>query len=325
MIRETEGMEKLMKNSGLLVRVISGIVLLLILLIVGICGGGVLLFFTTVSALVGLYEFYKATGVYNPGAEDKKTNILAFLGFLGCGIYYLLVAVGGILPLSINFENMFSKDVNFFGLLNSYENLRQMMTLSYIYTMLAFIIIMLVVLMAAYVFTFPRFTINEVAYAFVGIIYVPVFMSFMYLTRLLQNGKFVFWLIFISSWICDTAAYFVGSSIGKHKLAPILSPKKSIEGAVGGVLGACIIAFVFGYFIEYKIFGGANNSINYMIICSVGAVISQIGDLAASGIKRNKDIKDYGTLIPGHGGVLDRFDSVIFTAPFTFMLAWAVM
>lgn len=325
MINETEGMEKSMKSSGFLVRAISGIILVIILLFAGICGGTVLLLLTTAASLVGLYEFYKATGIYTPKAQNKKENILAVSGFIGSLIYYILLGIGGVLPLSIDVKSTFSGKNIFYDIFSSMDNLQTMMTLSYIYTMLLFIIIMLVVYTTIYVFTFPAYTVEKVAYAVFGIIYVSVFMSFVYLTRVLPDGKYLFWLIFISSWICDTAAYLVGSSIGKHKLAPVLSPKKSVEGSIGGIVGACIIAFIFGYFIEYKLFGGQNNSVKYMIICSIGAIISQIGDLAASGIKRNKDIKDYGTIIPGHGGILDRFDSVIYTAPFIFILAWGVL
>ena len=108
--------------------------------------------------------------------------------------------------------------------------------------------------------------------------------------------------------------------IGKHKLAPILSPKKSIEGGIGGILGAALIGVLYGLAINYW-GNAAADLLQYAIICGVGGMISQIGDLAAAAIKRNHDIKDYGKLIPGHGGILDRFDSVIFTAPIIFYLS----
>ena len=101
-------------------------------------------------------------------------------------------------------------------------------------------------------------------------------------------------------------------------MAPVLSPKKSIEGAVGGVAGAVLLGVIYAFFTK----GGM---VEYGIICGVGALISMVGDLAASAIKRNMDIKDYGKLIPGHGGVLDRFDSVIFTAPVIYYLAVILM
>ena len=102
--------------------------------------------------------------------------------------------------------------------------------------------------------------------------------------------------------------------IGKHKMAPVLSPKKSIEGAVGGIAGAVFLGVLYAWLTK-------GNLISYGIICGIGALISMVGDLAASAIKRNQNIKDYGNLIPGHGGILDRFDSVIFTAPIIYYLA----
>ncbi len=109
--------------------------------------------------------------------------------------------------------------------------------------------------------------------------------------------------------------------IGKHKLAPILSPKKSIEGGIGGILGAALIGVLYGLAINYWGGNAAADLLQYAIIGAVGGAISQIGDLAASAIKRYHNIKDYGKLIPGHGGILDRFDSVIFTAPIIFYLS----
>ena len=98
-------------------------------------------------------------------------------------------------------------------------------------------------------------------------------------------------------------------------MAPVLSPKKSVEGAVGGVAGAALLGVIYAFAVN-----GGNSVPQFALICAAGAVISMIGDLAASAIKRDKGIKDYGTLIPGHGGILDRFDSVIFTAPVIYFL-----
>ena len=133
------------------------------------------------------------------------------------------------------------------------------------------------------------------------------------------------WLIFLCSWGCDTCAYCVGVLIGKHKMAPVLSPKKSIEGAVGGVLGAALLGAIYAAATGAYNPNPAHTPLIYAIICGVGALVSMVGDLAASAIKRQENIKDYGTLIPGHGGILDRFDSVIFTAPVIYALAITLM
>ena len=112
---------------------------------------------------------------------------------------------------------------------------------------------------------------------------------------------------------------------GKHKLAPVLSPKKSIEGALGGIFGSALVGALYAYFVVEPAISEQRVTWIFVLISAVGAVISQVGDLAASAIKRNHDIKDYGKLIPGHGGVMDRFDSVIFTAPIIYFLAMILL
>ena len=176
------------------------------------------------------------------------------------------------------------------------------------------VIASLVLIMCVYVFCYPAYQAGQIMAAFFGIVYVGVMLSYIYQTRMLPGGQFHVWLIFLCSWGCDTCAYCVGVLIGKHKMAPVLSPKKSIEGAVGGVAGAVLLGVIYAFFTK----GGM---MEYGIICGVGALISMVGDLAASAIKRNQGIKDYGKLIPGHGGILDRFDSVIFTAPVIYYLS----
>lgn len=185
------------------------------------------------------------------------------------------------------------------------------------YGMMA-VLLALVLIMFVYVFTYPKYTADQIMAAFFGVLYVAVMLSFIYLTRSLPNGKFLVWLIFLCSWGCDTCAYCVGMLIGKHKMAPVLSPKKSVEGAVGGVLGAALLGVIYAAATQGQM-------LEYALICAVGALISMVGDLAASAIKRNQGIKDYGKLIPGHGGILDRFDSVIFTAPVIYYLAKMIL
>ena len=156
--------------------------------------------------------------------------------------------------------------------------------------------------------------------AFFSVIYAPVMFSFIYLIRNRENGFWLVWFVFIASWVSDTCAYCVGMLFGKHKLAPVLSPKKSIEGAVGGIVGSALAGILYGLLLV------SVSDITYSglwicaLIGAVGSVFSQIGDLAASGIKRHYNIKDYGKLIPGHGGIMDRFDSVIVTAPLIYFL-----
>ena len=184
--------------------------------------------------------------------------------------------------------------------------------------MMMFVLGVLVVLMFIYVFSYPKYKTEQMLAAFFAVFYVAVMLSFVYRTRMLPMGTYTVWLIFLCSWGCDTCAYCVGMLIGKHKMAPVLSPKKSIEGAVGGVAGAALLGVIYAAATQGKM-------AEYALICAVGALISMVGDLAASAIKRNQNIKDYGKLIPGHGGILDRFDSVIITAPVIYYLAKMIL
>jgi phosphatidate cytidylyltransferase len=182
-------------------------------------------------------------------------------------------------------------------------------------------IFFLMLLMFAYVFGFPKFRTEQIAVAFFGLFYVSIMLSYIYQVRILEEGAWIIWLIFIGAWGSDTCAYIVGVLFGKHKIAPKLSPKKSLEGCIGGVAGAALIGFLYATGIKGYIAELQNPQLIFAIIGAASSVISQIGDLAASAIKRNHNIKDYGSLIPGHGGILDRFDSIIFTAPIVFYLA----
>ena len=134
--------------------------------------------------------------------------------------------------------------------------------------------------------------------------------------RYTSNGKYIYLLVFIGPWVSDTFAYFCGRLFGRHKLIPEVSPKKTVEGSIGGILFTALGCVIYGVIINTML--DSPVSLTYGSLAVTGAivsVISQIGDLAASLIKRNYGIKDYGFIFPGHGGVLDRFDSVLLTAP----------
>lgn len=150
--------------------------------------------------------------------------------------------------------------------------------------------------------------LKDISFTLFGGIYVAFFLSHMYFFE----GNILIWLIFIVAWMTDTFAYFTGMLLGRHKLCPHLSPKKTVEGAIGGILGAAVGAIAFSIYFDIN----GTSLIGGMAV--IGSVISQIGDLTASRIKRIAGIKDYGNLMPGHGGVLDRFDSIIFAAPFIY-------
>ncbi|WP_242839364.1 phosphatidate cytidylyltransferase [Oribacterium sp. P6A1] len=180
------------------------------------------------------------------------------------------------------------------------------------------VVLSLMALMAFYVISYPTYKISAVAKAFMSVCYAGIMMSYLYQTRAMPDGAYLVWLIFLASWGSDTCAYCAGMLFGKHKMTPILSPKKTIEGAVGGILGAALLGFVYATIFRNRFAFILNPGATCAIACGIGALISMVGDLTASGIKRDYSVKDYGTLIPGHGGIMDRFDSLIFTAPAVF-------
>ncbi len=253
-------------------------IILVIIALATIISGSWILFFTLLA--VSLIGMRELYKVMK--VSDEHVTVLELVGYLGAVLYYI--------AMKADFGN---------------------------YGTMAIIISMILILFV-YVFGYPKYHAEQVMAAFFGVVYVAVMLSFIYLTRSLPDGKFLVWLIFLCSWGCDTCAYCVGMLIGKHKMAPVLSPKKSIEGAVGGVAGAALLGVIYAAATQGKM-------AEYALICAVGALISMVGDLAASAIKRNQNIKDYGKLIPGHGGILDRFDSVIITAPVIYYLAKMIL
>ena len=179
--------------------------------------------------------------------------------------------------------------------------------------------ISILILTAEMVFSKGRKNINDVTVTIFGIVYIPLMLIFFSIIRSkFELGKVLIWYIFISAWGSDIFAYLVGSRIGKHKFTKI-SPNKSIEGCVAGVVGAVVIAII--YTIAINSIMHTNISVLIAsIIVIILSIIGQTGDLAASSIKRYCGIKDFSEVIPGHGGLLDRIDSVILILPFAYIL-----
>lgn len=176
----------------------------------------------------------------------------------------------------------------------------------------------LIILFAQVVATEMRTTFKDIAYTFIGIFYVVFFIMFVAFIDGMPNGKILIWYAIFAAWGTDIFAYFIGKHFGKHKFSKV-SPKKSIEGCIGGTIGAAILMLIYTY--VANTYWGMNYS--YLFITGIGIILSlvgQIGDFAASSIKRFVDIKDFSNLIPGHGGMLDRIDSLIFLAPFAYAL-----
>lgn len=275
-------------------RLISGIVLVAIALLAFIFGGEILLGISVFISIAGYLELCRAVGVKE---KDKKINALEIVGIIGILAYYAVLY--------------------FFPAVEEGNAARSMGNVLYA---IIPVIGVFMLSMLLYVVCFPKYRSEQVMANVFNFLYAPVMLSFIYLTREQEAGKYIVWLILISSWGCDTCAYVVGMLIGKKKVFPVLSPKKSLEGCIGGVVGAGLIAALYAVFAVENVFPDKRVTIVITVICMVGAVMSQVGDLAASAIKRNHEIKDYGKLIPGHGGIMDRFDSVIVTAPMIYFL-----
>ena len=174
----------------------------------------------------------------------------------------------------------------------------------------------LMILFANVIATDMNITFKDVAYTFLGIFYAVFFMMFVAFINGMPNGKILIWYALFAAWGTDIFAFFVGIKFGKHKFSKV-SPKKSIEGCVAGTIGAVALMLAYTYFANTY----WNMNYSYAYIAMIGVILSlmgQIGDFSASSIKRYVEIKDFSNLIPGHGGMLDRIDSLLFLAPFAY-------
>ena len=268
-------------------RTLSGIILAVVLVAAFIEGRYILLLLLCLASLAGLRELYQTVGKGNKKLSHGRMDALAMTGY-GVTLLYYVMLLYGTTPGAL----------------------------------LILLLAALLLMMLIYVARFPMYEPVDFFVAFFGLFYVPIMLSTVYLTRQREDGLYMVWFVFVGSWVCDTFAYFVGSAIGKHKMAPVLSPKKSWEGAVGGVLGSAVTGLVAGIIIEkLRVDGGMSvHLLYYVLISVVCAVFSQVGDLTASAVKRHYEVKDYGGVIPGHGGILDRFDSMIVTGPLIYIL-----
>ena len=258
-------------------RVISGAVLIIVLGVLLYFGGPVLLTALFLFSGIGIFELFTAL-------KNKEHH-----PFYSVAAVAALVLYVGMLILGP--EKMQNLYLYFFALL-------------------------FIVLMLLGVGLYPQRTTADCAFTLMGVVYIPLMFLFIYILREKTDGIYYVWYIFWAAWGSDTFAYLVGVALGRHKMTPKLSPKKSVEGAVGGILGSILLCMVYGAIIANFV----DRPLPSLLIMSgliglFGAVLGQIGDLFASAIKRQTEIKDFGKLIPGHGGILDRFDSVLLVAP----------
>lgn len=262
-------------------RLISGIILLAASFLLFCLGGGWLLAALAVLAVCGLYELMRVF--------QMERHPLAIVVYVGTLAYFLMFLLQELIWC-------FSDVWSFFVL-----------------------VLVFITLLTFFVFRFPKDSFHQIAQCVFAFLYVTMLFGYIYQTRCLEQGKWLVWLILIGSWGSDTCAYVVGVLIGKHHFSE-LSPNKTVEGCIGGVFGAAFLGFLFALLFPDEGYMVLPAAIVFPIIGAVCALVSQVGDLAASAIKRNYKVKDYGTAIPGHGGILDRYDSVLFAAPFVYYL-----
>lgn len=231
-------------------------------------------------SLVGMYE-------YNKAFKSAGYNLVPLIGYLSCFGVFLL-------GLNLDYSSMLT--IICFGL-------PIIVILSFIYAVL----------------TKLKTNIVDVALSIFSIIYIPVMFSFLKLILNLENGRLYIWFVIFGAFACDTLAYLIGSKFGKNKLCPDVSPNKTIEGSIAGIIGV-ILSYIIIYMIaKYCLNISLNIWLVILMAVSTG-IVGQFGDLAESAVKRFCKIKDSGKIIPGHGGVLDRFDSIMFIAPVVYMI-----
>ncbi len=175
--------------------------------------------------------------------------------------------------------------------------------------MFPILILWLIIAFGRLALGYPQVSLEEASYNLLAIIYPVGFFSYLYLLRQLPQGLTWTFLTFFLIWATDVFAYLIGKGIGKHPLAPKVSPHKTVEGAIGGLCGSILVGLVFWYW------SGAVSLPDILILSLIAGLVGQIGDLFESSLKRSAGIKDSGSLIPGHGGILDRCDSLIFVLP----------
>lgn len=271
-------------------RLISGIVLVIIALFTIITGDMLL---AAVLCAISVIAFRELTGACGVNKGDRSFCSLESAGMTITVLYYIGIYFG---------ESLLQEQGDIYVI------------------QIAFVVTALLSMLFVYVFTFPKYKAVQIQSTLFAFLYAPLMLSFIYLLReQIAYGQYLVWYVFFASWGSDTCAYVVGVLFGKHKMSPKLSPKKSVEGAVGGIVGAALLFVLYTYFVVYRFAGTEISLVFAAILGALGAMVSMVGDLAASAVKRDHAIKDYGKLIPGHGGIMDRFDSVIITAPLIYL------
>lgn len=279
-------------------RVISGIIGVIVLLLIVFTHPVVIGCAVFLLSLMGLYEFYSSVrkNGYKPISE---------LGYFSC----IVILLSFLLP----FINRNLPNLNLFESFNKLFFKNRILNIKLLMLFLVYIII--IYMFSKLIFCNSKYKLQDIAVTLLGIIYIPFLFSFNLFIRSMDNGLALLWLVFIGAWITDVFAFFTGSLFGKHKLLPQVSPHKTVEGFLGGMVFCAIFIVLYGVFYLNGVLNININIIHYIVLGLILGFISQLGDWTASSIKRSVGIKDFGNIMPGHGGVLDRCDSLLFVAP----------
>jgi len=244
---------------------------------------------------------------------------LVYLGGLPITIFVGLAALMGLRELYIALEGK-HKPIHWVGYAFTIIYITVIFLCSLGYAVLFVLAGLIIVIQFCLVFFYGRLTMDECMKVVYGFLYIPLLLAFVVLVRQREYGSIFVWLIFTSSFGCDTFAYLVGVNFGKRKLTNTPSPNKSVEGLFGGVFGAAFVGGLYA-FCMYQFTDMVQLSFIpiAVVTCAITAVFCITGDMAASAIKRHTGIKDFGNIFPGHGGVLDRIDSITLAAPVIFV------
>lgn len=266
-------------------RTISSIVGIILLAGVMLAGDYAFTIAIALIALIGMFEMFKAL-------ENLEIRPVKVLGYLWC--------------LSIPcFMIAFIRNIN----------------VSTGWTLIG-LFITICILFVYYIFRFNKVSTNDITGTVFSVFYIVFTFLCLGFLRLIPSGNILIWIAFIGAWATDSFAYLAGIAFGKKKILPDVSPKKSLEGSVGGILGCIIIMNIFGIIFKNHI---SFSPLVFTLLGLLCGIFSQIGDWAMSALKRKAGIKDFGKIMPGHGGILDRFDSILFIAPMILGILYVVM
>lgn len=268
-------------KPGLKLRVLTAVIGIPVIILILFAPPAVMLGVVILCSAVGLYEFYGAVGL-----RDKR--LLTAVCFIGAAL----------IPCCV------------------YLSPRYIMLGAFIYLMILFVMML---------FSQKKILFTDISLAVMSLVYIPFLMSHILFIRRMEFGNIIVWLVFLGAFMTDSCAFFAGKTLGRHKLCPNISPKKTIEGAVGGTVGCGLAFLLFAVIVNACLSPWlSGNVMSYGKMFMLGlicAVTAQIGDLTASLIKRQFGIKDFGNLFPGHGGMLDRCDSIVLVAPTVYLFA----